>query len=270
LTVDINDTRKCNIMNLGMVARYLNLEPAALLQYYDELLADEGFLEDVNHQMASVRTTWGFTKGIFSMGHVPSVDWFAFERVLIYVLIRHLRPQTVLETGVYYGGNSAFALLALQRNGTGRMVSIDYPDSEIRREGAAFARHSLVGDSELYDHELRPGFMVPLPLRNGWELVEGDSLKVIPSRTERFDFYIHDSDHSMTFLSHELAAAWERLTDDAAIVVDDVDWSNAFSAFCVQHRLFPLLMTDNGKDDLRVRSGLAMKSHPRNSDDLFT
>ena len=176
----------------------------------------------------------------------------------------------MLETGVYYGGNSAFALQALARNNSGKMVSIDYPDSEIRRLGANASRHSLVGDSELYDPTLRPGFMVPPSLHVHWELIEGDSLKVIPTLEEIFDFYIHDSDHSMNFLSQELAAGWEKLSNQALILIDDIDWSNAFFAFCVKQRLFPFLMTDNGKDDLRVRTGIAMRSHKRNSNDQFT
>jgi predicted O-methyltransferase YrrM len=204
------------------------------------------------------------------MPTIDSIDWFAFERVLIYVLIRFLKPNRVLETGVYYGGNTAFALKALARNQSGKLVSIDYPDSEIRIKGTSEARHSLVGDSELYEPKLRPGFMVPPSLYSHWELIEGDSLRIIPSLQDTFDFYIHDSDHSMPFLSRELAAAWEKLSAEALILVDDIDWSNAFYAFCVKRRLYPLLMTDNGKDDLRVRTGIAKCGHERNSNDLFT
>ena len=127
-----------------------------------------------------------------------------------------------------------------------------------------------MGDSELYDPTLRPGFMVPPFLHERWELIEGDSLKVIPGLQETFDFYIHDSDHSMPFLSKELAAAWEKLSDRALVLVDDIDWSNAFFAFCVKHRLFPLLMTDNGKDNLRVRTGIALRGHASNGNDLLT
>lgn len=268
--MDIADTRKCNLFNLEMLARYLDVPIEVLTGYYEELLDDRGFLGAVNQRMAEVRDKWEFRKGIFAIPTVPSVDWFAFERVLIYVLIRHFKPNWVLETGVYYGGNSAFALLALAHNQSGKMISVDYPDSEIRVKGASEARHSLVGDSELYDSSLRPGFMVPPFLYERWELIEGDSLQVIPDLQETFDFYIHDSDHSMPFLSKELAAAWAKLSDRALILVDDIDWSNAFFAFCVKHRLFPLLMTDNGKDNLRVRTGIAMRGHARNGDELFT
>jgi hypothetical protein len=268
--MDITDTRKCNLFNLQMLASYMCVPVEVLTCYYQELLSDEEFLGAVNRRIAEIRNKWGFSKGIFAMPKIPSVDWFAFERVLIYVLIRHLKPYRVLETGVYYGGNSAFALLALTRNQVGKMISIDYPDSEIREKGTSEARHSLVGDSELYDPTLRPGFMVPPFLHERWELIEGDSLKVIPSLQDTFDFYIHDSDHSMPFLSKELVAAWEKLSDKALVLVDDIDWSNAFFAFCVKYRLYPHLMTDNGKDNLRVRTGIALRGHASNGNDLFT
>ncbi len=268
--MDIRDTRKCNLMNLASVARYLGAPARDLIQYYEEIRADRTFLDAVNRCISKVHREWGFEKGIFQKDKVPSIDWFAFERVLIYVLIRHLKPQTVLETGVYYGGNSAFALAALARNRRGCMVSIDFPDAKIRGTSGAVARHSLVGDSELYNPALRPGFIVPPSLNSRWELIEGDSLKVIPRQNRVFDFYIHDSDHSMQFLSHELAAAWKKLSLRAVLLVDDIDWSNAFFAFCVKQRLYPLLVTDNGKDDLRVRTGIAMRGHPRNRDEAFT
>lgn len=268
--MDIRDTRKCNLFNLASLARYLGIPAQGLVRYYDELRRDRAFLKAVNQRIAHVRRRWRFKKGIFRRGRISSIDWFAFERVLIYVLIRHFKPRHVLETGVYYGGNSAFALLALKHNKRGRMVSIDYPDYQIRRSGGAAARHVLVGDSELYDPALGPGFMVPPSLHRQWELIEGDSLKIIPGLRQEFDFYIHDSDHSMAFLSRELAAAWDKLSGRAVILVDDIDWSNAFYAFCVKHRLYPLLLTDNGKDDLRVRTGIAVRRHPRNASNAFT
>jgi len=268
--MDINDTRKCNIFNLMALERYMDLEPNKLNKYYEELIGDLDFIRAINERIAYIKVRWGFNKGIFSKESIPSIDWFAYERVLIYVLIRYLKPKMVLETGVYYGGNSAFALKALARNNFGKLISIDYPDSEIRSNGLESMRHSLVGDTEFYNSGLRPGFMVPEELCSKWELIEGDSLELIPKLNEKFDIYIHDSDHSMKFLSQELMAAWDKLSSDATLIVDDIDWSNAFFNFCVKQRLYPLLMTDNGKDNLRVRTGIAMRSHKRNNDDVYT
>jgi len=265
--MDISDTRKCNRWNLELLARFLD-QPVAMFEgYYHEILSDTKFLDGVNDRLQLVRRQHGFSKGIFRQDRLDTVDWFAFERILIYVLVRHLRPAACLETGVYYGGNSAFLLAALDRNGAGQLVSIDLPDSAIVRDGdnTSHPRHPLVGDSEFYEPTLRPGFIVPDYLKGRWQLVEGDSLAEIPKRRERFDLYLHDSDHSMEFLAAEIAAAWPRLASNAVIVVDDIDWSNAFFAFCVERRLSPLLLTDNGKDNLRVRTGLAKLDHPRNA-----
>jgi hypothetical protein len=121
-----------------------------------------------------------------------------------------------------------------------------------------------VGDTELYDEQLRPGFIVPGYLEDRWELVEGDSLVEIPKRSEVFDFYIHDSDHAMEFQRAELRLALERLSPSATFVADDIDWSNGFLAFCVEQCFRPILFTDNGKDNLRVRTGVVKLDHPDN------
>lgn len=259
----IEESYACNLYNLELVARYLDVPAERLIAFYEQLRADKAFIAALNARMSAVRATHGFRKGIFRMEEVPSVDWFAFERVLIYTLVRLTRPKVILETGVFYGGNTVFLLKALQDNGEGRLVSLDLPDSQIRQTDQ-HARHPAVGDSELYSEDLRSGFLVPPELETNWELVIGDSLAEIPKRTETFDLYVHDSDHSYSFLKNEMAAALPKLSEKALAVVDDIDWSNAFYEVCATKRLYPLLLTDNGKDNLRVRIGLLRLDHPSN------
>ncbi len=268
----IRDTRDANLWNLQRLAAFLSVEPHTLIGYYREVLDDARLLEGLNQQMRRIRDAHGFDKAIFARDQVDSADWFAFERILIYVLVRHLRPTRCLETGVYYGGNSAFLLAALHRNGEGCLTSIDLPDSTIRRNADDYtaARHPLVGDSELYDERLRPGFIIPSYLKDRWELVQGDSLVEIPKRSDVFDFYVHDSDHAMEFQHDELTAALACLSASATIVADDIDWSNGFLAFCVEQRLRPIMFTDNGKDNLRVRTGVVKLDHPDNRVRAFT
>jgi hypothetical protein len=270
--MDIAETRRCNLWNLNKLADFLSVDRDVLKGYYDEILEDFEFLAELNAQLRSARQQHGFTLGIFAREQIDSVDWFAFERILLYVLVRHLRPASCLETGVFYGGNTAFLLAALEQNDYGKLVSIDLPDSVIRQAGMGndHPRHPLVGDSEFYDKSLQPGFLVPGRLKDRWQLVEGDSLVEIPRRSEVFDLYVHDSDHSMAFIRAELALAYDRLRGSATMVVDDIDWSNGFFEFCVERRLKPLLFTDNGKDDLRVRIGIAKLDHSDNSVPAFT
>lgn len=268
--MDIKETRINNIYNIKSLAFYLGVAEKIFLDLYDEILEDKKFLLEVNERISQTRENDGFRKGIFNMESIDSVDWFAFERILIYLLIRHFKPDNVLETGVYYGGNTAFALHALHINNKGKMTSIDFPDYDIRETNSDSARHTLVGDSELYTPNLRPGFMVPIDSKKRWNLIEGDSLAIIPNLDITFDMYIHDSDHSMGFLSKEMELAWNKLAEDAIFLVDDIDWSNAFYSFCSVKRLYPILFTDNGKDNLRVRTGVVSKRHIRNSDPAFT
>ena len=261
--MDIADTRKCNLWNLQQLGRYLYDDPERLLPHYDELLQDEQFLQAINDRLHQVRSDHQFYKGIFHQQDLSTVDWFAFERVLLYSLIREHKPQHCLETGVYYGGNTAFILVALAKNGSGQLVSIDYPATAMTEDFTA-TRHPDVGDSEVYDKEMTPGFIIPEHLHAHWQLILGDSLQEIPKLNDSFQFYIHDSEHSHDFVYREMTAAWAKLSPNALIVADDIDWSNGFLSFCVEQRLLPLFLTDNGKDNLRVRMGVARRDHPRN------
>jgi len=271
--VDITLSRECNILNLRQVARYLDRHPDTLLGFYQQLLDDSDFVAQLNERMARARRELLFDKGIFGKPDVDSVDWFAFQRILLYVLVRVLRPARILETGVYYGGNTVFLLKGLHDNESGNLVSVDLPDSRVRngsaRNGGSCARHPGVGETELYGSDALPGFLVPESLLPRWQLILGSSLEEIPRLDGDFDFYVHDSEHSFQFLQRELELALPRLTPDATLVVDDIDWSNAFYAFCAAERFVPLLLTDNGKDGLRVRSGLVRTTHPANRDAAF-
>ena len=266
----ISETRQCNIYNLKQLALFLDCPIDILIKFYEELFLDELLLGKINSTMDQVIYTHGFRKGIFSKGFLDNIDWFAYQRSLIYVLVRYLKPKHILETGVYYGGNTIFLLAAVMKNDFGTVHSVDLPDSQISEitknsdTNGILLRHHKVGDSELYDKSLTPGFLVPEYLKKRWEFIEGNSLEIIPALDHQLDFYVHDSEHSFSFLDCELNATLEKLTENAVIVVDDIGWSNAFFKFCVEHKLYPLLSTDNGKDDLMVRTGMVKMNHPYN------
>ena len=44
--------------------------------------------------------------------------------------------------------------------------------------------------------------------------------------------------------------------------MDDLDWSNGFYGFCVEKKIYPLIITDNGKSGLRARTGIVKLEHP--------
>lgn len=270
----IEETRQNNIYNFQAVERYYSLPEGTLQRYYQELLEDSTFLSGLNERITECSRD-GFTKGIFGSGTVSTVDWFAFQRVLLYALIRHLKPQYCLETGVYYGGNTAFMLNALYKNGTGTLVSIDLPDSKIQQikqaqgDSLTISRHPSVGVTEFYEG-MQPGFIIPSYLKKSWHFIEGSSLDEIPKLNHTFDFYIHDSDHSFDFLNTEISLALKKMSPKGTVVVDDINWSNAFFKMCVDREFFPVCVTDNGKGNLDVRTGLVYLNHPNNGKTAIT
>lgn len=162
-------------------------------------------------------------------------------------------------------------LNALHKNGAGKLISIDLPDSKIKalkKEVAQEVRHSrhpAVGESEFYDSSLSPGFIIPDYLKKYWNFIEGSSLDVIPTLNEKFDFYIHDSDHSYDFVNAEMKLAIKKMHNHGTLLVDDINWSNAFFKVCSEQHYYPLCLTDNGKLNLEVRTGLIYLNHPNNN-----
>jgi hypothetical protein len=262
--MNIQESHQCNLWNIERVENFLGTKTGELQQYYQELFDDTTFLDGLNERIKNVRENHQFTKGIFSNLNIDSIDWFAFERILLYLSVRYLKPKAVLETGVYYGGNTAFILNGLHKNGSGNLISIDYPDSNIR-ETKDVERHPDVGDSEFYQKNLQPGFISPGYLLDSWTLHIGDSHQVIPTLDENFDLYLHDSEHSYDFIKKEMTLAMAKMNNTAMAIIDDIDWSNGFFSICDTHKLFPLCLTDNGKDNLRMRTGVIKLDHPKNN-----
>ena len=166
--------RQLNLMSLEQLAHYLGEDISRIDSFYQEILDDTVFLEAVNVQINRVRTL--YPKGICAHEHLDSVDWFAIQRIILYILIRLYRPERCLETGVFYGGNTSFILHALHKNGQGELISIDLPGQEIDQTG----RHHMVGNSEYIPAGLDIGFLIPDYLKDRWTLVRGDSHQEIP------------------------------------------------------------------------------------------
>lgn len=165
--------------------------------YWLELCDDAAFQDDVT---AAFRST--------AAG--PEMYYHSWRDVL-YVLVRHLKPDLVVETGVRGGFSSAHLLRALERNDRGRLVSIDVGD------------RSLLPD-DLADPEV--GWIVPRPLRRRWDLRIARSETVLPDVLGReTDLFFSDVPNDV--LETELTVAAERLRPDAVVVSSYPDGSEA-------------------------------------------
>ena len=67
--------------------------------------------------------------------HEPT-DMCATDRIMLYALVRGLRPERALEIGVRWGGSARIISNAMEDNGAGQIVGLD-PDNTVFRPGAA-------------------------------------------------------------------------------------------------------------------------------------
>jgi predicted O-methyltransferase YrrM len=122
-------------------------------------------------------------------------------------LVRHLRPQVVVETGVSRGFTTRTILAALEANGDGALWSVDLPPLEE-------PWRKLVGSA------------VPHRLRGRWTYVRGASrrqLAPVCRRVGTIDLFVHDSLHTPSNFAFEIATVWPHLRQGGAVVVDDAD-----------------------------------------------
>jgi Methyltransferase domain len=137
-----------------------------------------------------------------------------FVRAL-WCLTRHLMPDKIVETGVAHGVTSRFLLEALERNGKGKLFSIDLPPLE-----RAWRQ--------------QVGIAVGKRFANRWTYIKGSSRRRLPgllSELGQIDLFIHDSLHSERNVRFEMDLTWPALRPGGALVVDDVDANWGFWSF---------------------------------------
>lgn len=134
----------------------------------------------------------------------------------LWCLVRHLRPENIVETGVGHGVSSRCMLEALERNGAGRLWSIDLPPLTIPE------RRREIGVAVLEQ------------LRGRWTYIEGSSRRRLPPLLDQLgeiQLFCHDSWHSTRNTRWELNRAWARLPAGGAVVADDIDHNWGFKLF---------------------------------------
>ena len=152
----------------------------------------------------------------------------------LYVIVRALQPQVVVETGVAAGISSAFILKALSDNSRGALYSIDLPGKyctpppDIAR---FLSPKSLTGQIS----EERVGFAVPDILKDRWTLALGKSSQVLPGLLKQLgkvDLFLHDSEHTYENMMFEFTTVWDYLVPGKLLLSHDIHWNHSFGDFC--------------------------------------
>jgi predicted O-methyltransferase YrrM len=162
---------------------------------------------------------------------------------LLYVLIRAVRPATVLETGVCNGLTSVHILSAFERNQQGTLHSIDLPP---------LGKHDEPG----------PGALVPVHLRDRWCLHLGATRRVLPRLARKLgsiDLFVHDSLHTRSNMLMEFSCAWKVLRPGGVLLADDVEGNSAFAEWAERSDVKAALVLQQEKKSALF--GVAVKSN---------
>jgi len=125
----------------------------------------------------------------------------------------HLRPRTVIETGVARGLTTRCVLEAIERNGHGHLWSIDL--APLIETSLAFETAAAVDESS----------------RSAWTFVVGSSRRRLPSLVRKVgevDIFVHDSMHTTRNVDFELDRVWPSVPSGGYVVVDDIDLNRSF------------------------------------------
>ena len=157
---------------------------------------------------------------------------------LLKMLIKELRPKTVIETGVANGISTRQIL-------------------------SSFKEFHL-GDSKLYsfDFDYRVGTpdLLSDPQFNFVVIDSQKSFLDAMKEIKSVDLFYHDSDHSYYNQMLEYETAWKILNPKNGVLIsDDINWSNAFLDFCKKVNRTPLLLSDGAKF-----AGIICKDNPKN------
>jgi hypothetical protein len=139
----------------------------------------------------------------------------------LYALVRLLQPKHVVETGVSSGVSSAHFLLALDRNRSGTLHSIDLPTHQ---------KGPILQPDES-PVSLPPGLSSgwSIPFRSSrWDLRIGDSRTLLPRLVDELpsvDLFLHDDLHTPEHLTFELETLRPKLSPGAPVLADNTKWT---------------------------------------------
>jgi hypothetical protein len=181
-------------------------------------LAEVGDLEEVERAIRVRHLSGG--REFYAQFRAP------FE---LYALVRALGPEHVVETGVSSGVSSAHLLLALERNGHGKLHSIDSP---VQQLGPSLEEKESPVALPPGRH---PGWAVPEELTQHWDLRIGRSQEELPPLSAglpSIGLFLHDSLHTPAHLTFELTTIQPKLVPGAIVLADNTEWTGrAFERF---------------------------------------
>lgn len=197
-----------------------------------ELIAIHNLSNTLNTDLERV-----FSKDEIFRSATGASPYFTITLLALYALIRYLKPDVIVQTGVASGVSSSLVLLALKLNDKGKLVDIDLPNR--KKEGYVYGDGTI--DAVYTPNELDPGWLIPNDLRGRWNLKLGPSREVLP-KIEKCNIFFHDSEHSYENMTFEFEWAYSKLSGPGLLASDDINANDSWKDFHIKHTdLLPLM-----------------------------
>lgn len=139
-----------------------------------------------------------------------------------YLMVRALKPQTIIETGIASGISTAHLGAALIDNGSGSLFSLELPHLE------AATRFAKYGAQMQPDKP--PAWALPDEIRHGLgdrlHLVLEDVTAALPRLLDELapiDLFIHDDLHTPSHMTWEFELVWPRLRSGGVLACDNAE-----------------------------------------------
>ncbi len=200
-TYEISDL--CKLHMAHAIAIATGVPAATVERYMVELEQDKGLRSSIAH---SVRNSPLRLTSDENMGYARRIGWYA--------VVRSMKPEVVVETGVDKGLGAVVVCAALLKN------------ADDDRPGRYFGT----------DINPKAGQLLAQPYSSVGEILYGDSVELLASFPHKIDLFINDSDHSRSYERREYESIKSKLSDRGIIFSDNAHSTDVLARFSEEER----------------------------------
>jgi hypothetical protein len=157
------------------------------------------------------------------------------DGMVLYGIVRAMKPEYIIETGVAAGVSNSFLNAALLENGSGNLYSIELPPAQsaagMHQDGGVFAwPQTGVGWA------VAPEIREAIGSRNTLILEDvRTALPALLARIPQVDLFFHDDLHTPDHMLWEYDTIWPRLASNGLLLSDDSNFG--WIRFCRERGL---------------------------------
>jgi len=207
------------------ISQAIGIDETELWKYHEEFKTDLRFHHAIDEKLQSTSERPNKT---------PECCW----REFLFIIVRAVKPNIMIETGSFDGLSTAFILLAMAKNNKGTLFTIDL-------------RNPLLPK----DIDAEPAWVVPDYLRDRLQLKKGKSSEHLESVIEQVgevDMFYHDSWHTYVNLMFEYQTVWSALRPGGLLMSEYLpNLNDAFKDFTKDKVNKPIILANDTQFILR-------------------